>query len=73
VQESIELVTKMAPHFLSLIDKTLVAVDGDNSLLQKRNELQGQLCAALQARRCSCCSFCPGLTLSGRLLAVLSM
>jgi hypothetical protein len=50
VQESIELVTQMIPHFLSLIEKTLVAVDGDTQLLQKRNELQGQLCAALQVR-----------------------
>jgi importin subunit beta-1 len=49
-QESIEFVTQMTPHFLKLIEQSLVAVDGDKALLQKRNELQGQLCAALQVR-----------------------
>jgi hypothetical protein len=49
-QESIEYVTKMVPHFLQLIEKACVAVE-DGTLLQKRNELQGQLCAALQVRR----------------------
>jgi hypothetical protein len=48
-QESIELVTKLVPHFLNLIGETLAVVDGDKALLRKRNELQGQLCAALQA------------------------
>lgn len=48
-QESIEYVTKMVPHFLKLIETACVAVE-DGQMLQKRNELQGQLCAALQAR-----------------------
>ena len=42
--------TKMVPHFLKLINETLGVVDGDKALLRKRNELQGQLCAALQVR-----------------------
>jgi hypothetical protein len=65
-QESIELVTKMVPHFLKLIGETLAVVGGDKALLRKRNELQGQLCAALQVRRvkrhafmrASCLKFC---------------
>ena len=48
--QSIELVTKMTPHFLSHIESSLAAGAADKAILQRRHELQGQLCAALQVR-----------------------
>lgn len=53
--ESIELVTKMIPHLLQRIGETLGAIDtgsiseeAGKAISQRRLELQGQLCTAMQ-------------------------
>ena len=56
--ESIEFVTKMIPHLLQRINETLGAIDtttisedAAKAISQRRLELQGQLCTAMQVCR----------------------
>jgi importin subunit beta-1 len=64
-QQSIELVTKMIPHLLSRIQETFTGLDNAQlpeetikAISQRRSELQGQLCTALQVCMCSCTKPC---------------
>lgn len=56
-QQSIQLVTQMIPHLLQKIGETFAGIDNSQlpeeaqrAIAQRRVELQGQLCTALQVR-----------------------
>lgn len=56
-QQSIQLVTQMIPHLLQKIQETFAGVDNtqlpeetQRAIVQRRVELQGQLCTALQVQ-----------------------
>jgi importin subunit beta-1 len=57
-QQSIQLVTQMIPHLLQKIQETFAGMDNSSlpedtqrAIQQRRFELQGQLCTALQVQR----------------------